>query len=174
MSAAVSAVLPQPAAPPSAAPAAPPARRTRATVPAAAPADSRVSARSPKLPQLCAALSDAADSAAPKAAASRSGSAPATPRLSPPAAPLLAPPNYSPSKWRPPHLVFLSEITFHAAPHRHILVASFSSAYSVSCVQMLFHFFNASILSALICPPISTRPVTRIARVSNSKPPKRS
>jgi hypothetical protein len=33
------------------------------------------------------------------------------------------------------------------------------------------HFFNASIFSPLICPPTSTRPVTRIARVSNTNPP---
>jgi len=35
----------------------------------------------------------------------------------------------------------------------------------------VFYFFNASIFSPLICPPTSTRPVTRIARVSNTNPP---
>ena len=45
------------------------------------------------------------------------------------------------------------------------------SPFSASSVQMFFHFCNASILSPLICPSISTRPVTRIARVSNTNPP---
>ena len=36
------------------------------------------------------------------------------------------------------------------------------------------YFFNASNFSPLICPSCSTRPVTRIKRVSNTRPPYRS
>src|SRR5580692_245816 len=99
----VSAVLPLPAAHQSAAPDAPLVQWTRSTAPAAAPASSRASAASPEPLRSSEALSDAADSTAPKAAASRSDSGPATPRPSPQAAQPPAPPNYSPPKWLRSH-----------------------------------------------------------------------
>src|SRR5580704_6053881 len=143
-SAVVSVVLPLPAAPQSDAPNAPLVRWIRPTATAAAPASSRASAAEPRLPRSRAALSDAVDSTAPKAAASRSGSAPATPHQCPRAAPPPALPKLS-----LPYLVFLSGIAFQAAPCRRIVggffIFSVHSVFSASSVQMLFHFFNASI-----------------------------
>ena len=65
-----------------------------------------------------------------------------------------------------PSPVSFSRITDHGSR-----VTDHETRVSRHQSRVASHFFNASIFSPLICPPISTRPVTRIARVSNTSPP---